>query len=200
MQVFRVKRGLKFIVTASKRVEYFQLEISHEVPDMNGDFSSVRFSKKSNPDIKLWSTGSQNLSPDKLYYYVLKVNDKKGCESHKVGAHWTNVRSFSLFLSKIHVYEDGDAGPKGKGECEFYVYSGSKTLIKHGDYRKNWVSSGETINVNKHGILKDIGEGDVTLRIRGRECVEMETIRIVGCQKSSIRKPRISMAIQLMRP
>lgn len=172
MQVFRVRGGLKFIITSSKKVESFQLQISKDVPDKNGDFNSWRCSRQSSKDVKLWTPDCFNLSPDTLYYYVLKVIDKKGCKSHKVGAHWTNVRNLHIFVSKIHVYEDGDAGPKGKGECEFYAYIGSQQVFKYGDYKKSWVSSGETINVHMSGIAKDIGPGNVTLRMYGRECDE----------------------------
>lgn len=172
VQVFRVNGGLKFLITASKKVESFHMEVSNELPDMNGDFSHPRFSKLSHLDIKSWSVGTQNLSPDTLYYYVLKVRDKKGCESYKVGAAWTNQRSFHLYLSKIHVYEDGDAGVKGKGECDFYAYGNGKLMIQHGDINKSWVTSGQTIDVKKSGILKNIGPGNVAIRILGRECDE----------------------------
>jgi hypothetical protein len=172
VQVFRVKRGLKFLITASKRVKYFHLEISEELPDMNGDFNSKKFSGQSQLDVKSWTTSTQNLDPDKLYYYVLRVRDKKDCISHTVGAHWTNVRNFNFHLYKIHVYDDGDTGPKGNGECEFYFYANNKLMLKYGDYHKSWVSSGETVNVNNGGILKDIGDNNVTIKVKGRECDE----------------------------
>lgn len=172
VQTFRVHGGLKFIVTASKRVQRFYLELSQEVPDMNGNFASSNNKKGSKSDVKMWTVDWPNLSPDKLYYYVISVIDKKGCESHTVGAHWTNVRSLHLHISKIHVYDDGDSGIKGKGECEFYAFAKGKQIIKYGDYKKSWVSSGETVNANVSGILKDIGPGGINLLILGRECDE----------------------------
>jgi sRNA-binding carbon storage regulator CsrA len=172
VRVYKIKKGLKIAVSAPKKVKRFQLEISHELPDMNGDFNSKKFSKMSNPDIKMWTVETQNLSPDTLYYYVLKVEDKKGCKSHKVGAHWTNVRNFKLHISKIHVYDDGDTGVKGNGECEFYTYANSILMVKVGSYHDSWVSSGDTVTVNKGNTLKDIGQGNVTIKIKGRECDE----------------------------
>jgi hypothetical protein len=169
VQAFRVMSGLKFIVTASERVQRFYMALSEEVPDMNGNFANTKGEKGSTNNVKMWTVDFPNLIPDKLYYYVLKVIDKKGCKSHKVGAHWTNVRSFHLHISKIHVYEDGDAGQKGKGECDFYAYGNGKQILKYGSIYKSWVTAGQTISANISGILKNIAPGNLTLKILGRE-------------------------------
>ena len=66
VKAFRVKGGLQFLVTASKRVKYFRMELSQELPDMNGNFNNPKFSKQSKHDVKIWNVSSQNLNPDEL--------------------------------------------------------------------------------------------------------------------------------------